>query len=72
MVVASIFIGLTASVTHIVLPIAPEVADEADRGRAIGTVMTGPADGCAAGAGGGRVHCDVAWLACSLLHGFRR
>ncbi len=41
MVVASIFIGLTASVTHIVLPIAPEVADEADRGRAIGTVMTG-------------------------------
>lgn len=41
MVVASVFIGLTASVTHIVLPIAPEVADEADRGRAIGTVMTG-------------------------------
>ncbi len=41
MVVASVCIGLTASVTHIVLPIAPEVADEADRGRAIGTVMTG-------------------------------
>ncbi len=41
MVAASVFIGLTASVTHIVLPIAPEVADEADRGRAIGTVMTG-------------------------------
>jgi predicted MFS family arabinose efflux permease len=41
LVVASVFIGLTASVTHIVLPIAPEVASEADRGRAIGTVMTG-------------------------------
>lgn len=40
-VAASVFIGLTASVTHIVLPIAPEVASEADRGRAIGTVMTG-------------------------------
>jgi predicted MFS family arabinose efflux permease len=41
LVAASVCIGLTASVTHIVLPIAPEVASEADRGRAIGTVMTG-------------------------------
>jgi predicted MFS family arabinose efflux permease len=41
LVAASVCIGLTASVTHIVLPIAPEVASDADRGRAIGTVMTG-------------------------------
>ncbi len=38
---ASVLLGLTAAVTHIVLPIAPEVASDAERGRAIGTVMTG-------------------------------
>ncbi len=38
---ASVLLGLTASVTHIVLPIAPELASSAQRGRAIGTVMTG-------------------------------
>jgi predicted MFS family arabinose efflux permease len=41
LLVASSLLGLTAAVTHIVLPIAPEVASEAERGRAIGTVMTG-------------------------------
>lgn len=38
---ASIAIGLTAAVTHIIVPIAPELADDEERGRAIGTVMTG-------------------------------
>ncbi len=41
LLIASVLLGLTASVTHIVLPIAPEVASPAQRGRAIGTVMTG-------------------------------
>lgn len=37
----SVLIGLFASVTHIVLPIAPDLATDAGRGRAIGVVMTG-------------------------------
>ena len=41
LLVASALVGLTGSVTHLVLPIAPEVATDAERGRAIGTVMTG-------------------------------
>jgi predicted MFS family arabinose efflux permease len=38
---ASVAIGLTAAVTHVVVPIAPELADDEERGRAVGTVMTG-------------------------------
>ena len=71
MVVASVFIGLTASVTHIVLPIAPEVADEADRGRAIGTVMTGLLTGRIARARRRRIHRGLAWLARRLFYGVR-
>ena len=41
MVVASALIGLMASVTHVVLPIAPDLAPPERRGKAIGTVMTG-------------------------------
>jgi predicted MFS family arabinose efflux permease len=41
LVVASALTGLLASVTHIVLPIAPDLVDHARRGRAIGIVMTG-------------------------------
>ncbi len=41
MLVASVAIGLMASVTHIALPIAPELAPHERRGSAIGTVMTG-------------------------------
>ncbi|MBW4028999.1 MAG: MFS transporter [Acidobacteria bacterium] len=41
LIVGSIAMGLLASVTHIVLPIAPDLVDDAGRGRAIGTVMTG-------------------------------
>ncbi len=38
---ASVLIGLFASVTHVVLPIAPDLVDNAQRGRAVGIVMTG-------------------------------
>jgi predicted MFS family arabinose efflux permease len=37
----SIAIGILASVTHVVLPIAPDLVSHEQRGRAIGTVMTG-------------------------------
>lgn len=39
--IASVALGLTAAVTHVAVPIAPELADDEERGRAIGTVMTG-------------------------------
>ncbi|MDE1162083.1 MAG: MFS transporter [Acidobacteriaceae bacterium] len=41
MVAASILIGLFAAVTHIALPIAPDLVPVEKRGQAIGTVMTG-------------------------------
>jgi predicted MFS family arabinose efflux permease len=41
LVAASVAIGMTASVTHILVPIAPELAGPGEGGRAIGTVMTG-------------------------------
>lgn len=41
MMVASVGIGLMASVTHIALPMAPDIAPSEKRGEAIGTVMTG-------------------------------
>jgi len=41
MIVASVLIGLMASVTHVVLPMAPELVSQERRGKAIGTVMTG-------------------------------
>ncbi|MGA2985063.1 MAG: MFS transporter [Terriglobia bacterium] len=41
LVVASVAIGIAASVTHILVPIAPELAGPGEGGRAIGTVMTG-------------------------------
>jgi predicted MFS family arabinose efflux permease len=37
----SVLIGMFASVTHIALPIAPDLVSHEQRGRAIGTVMTG-------------------------------
>ena len=40
-IVASVLIGLMASVTHIALPMAPELVPHERRGHAIGTVMTG-------------------------------
>lgn len=41
LVAASVVIGVTASVTHILVPMAPELAGPSEGGRAIGTVMSG-------------------------------
>jgi predicted MFS family arabinose efflux permease len=41
LIVGSALIGMLASVTHIVLPIAPDLVSHEQRGRAIGIVMTG-------------------------------
>jgi predicted MFS family arabinose efflux permease len=41
LIVGSALLGLLASVTHIVLPIAPDLVSHEQRGRAIGIVMTG-------------------------------
>ncbi len=41
LIVASAMLGLLASVTHIALPIAPDLVAPEQRGRAIGIVMTG-------------------------------
>ena len=41
MIAASALLGSLASVTHIALPIAPDMVAESERGRAIGTVMMG-------------------------------
>jgi predicted MFS family arabinose efflux permease len=41
LVVSSALLGILASVTHIVVPIAPDLADDDSRGKAIGIVMTG-------------------------------
>jgi predicted MFS family arabinose efflux permease len=41
MIGASVLIGLMASVTHVALPMAPDLVPAERRGRAIGTVMTG-------------------------------
>ena len=41
LLLASVVTGLTAAVTHVAVPIAPELAADEDRGRAVGTAMTG-------------------------------
>ena len=41
LIAGSVLIGLFASVTHVALPIAPDLASDEQRGRAIGIVMTG-------------------------------
>ena len=41
LIATSVILGMLASVTHIVLPIAPELVTDKQRGRAIGTVMMG-------------------------------
>ena len=41
LIAASVLLGVVASVTHIVLPIAPDLVPHKERGRAIGTVMMG-------------------------------
>src|ERR1017187_3406574 len=41
LIAGSVLLGGVASVTHIVLPIAPDLVPDKERGRAIGTVMMG-------------------------------
>src|ERR1035437_6833789 len=41
LIAGSVALGMVASVTHIVLPIAPDMVAEKERGGAIGTVMMG-------------------------------
>jgi predicted MFS family arabinose efflux permease len=41
LVAASVLVGVFAAVTHVVLPIAPDLVPDKERGRAIGIVMTG-------------------------------
>ncbi len=41
LIAASAVMGVLASVTHVVLPIAPDLVSDKERGRAIGIVMTG-------------------------------
>jgi predicted MFS family arabinose efflux permease len=41
MVLITILTGALAAVTHVMLPIAPEIATPANAGRAVGSVMTG-------------------------------
>lgn len=41
MIVASVVTGVFAAVTHVALPLAPDLAPDERRGRAIGIVMTG-------------------------------
>ena len=41
LIAGSVVLGLVASVTHIVLPIAPDLVSDNQRGRAIGKVMMG-------------------------------
>ena len=41
LIAGSVLIGMFASVTHVALPIAPDLVSHEKRGRAIGTVMTG-------------------------------
>jgi predicted MFS family arabinose efflux permease len=41
LLIGSALLGIFCSVTHIVLPIAPDLVEDAQRGRAIGIVMTG-------------------------------
>ncbi|WP_260703466.1 MFS transporter [Edaphobacter flagellatus] len=41
LILGSVVIGGLAAVTHVVLPIAPDLVSHEERGRAIGTVMTG-------------------------------
>jgi predicted MFS family arabinose efflux permease len=41
LIAGSVLIGMLASVTHVALPIAPDLVSHEQRGRAIGIVMTG-------------------------------
>jgi predicted MFS family arabinose efflux permease len=68
LVAASIAMGMTASVTHILVPIAPELAEPQESGRAIGTVMTGLLLGVLLGrAASGGIAAMLGWRAVFLV-----
>ncbi|HVX65946.1 MAG TPA: MFS transporter [Bryobacteraceae bacterium] len=68
LVAASVAIGVTAAVTHILVPIAPELAGPGQGGRAIGTVMTGLLLGVLLGrTASGAVAEALGWRAVFLL-----
>ncbi|MGC2209958.1 MAG: MFS transporter [Candidatus Korobacteraceae bacterium] len=67
LVASSVAIGITASVTHVLVPIAPELAEPDESGRAIGTVMTGLLLGILLGrAASGWVAAMLGWRAVFL------
>jgi predicted MFS family arabinose efflux permease len=67
LVAASVAIGMTASVTHILVPIAPELVGPHESGLAIGTVMTGLLLGILLGrAASGLVASMLGWRAVFL------
>jgi predicted MFS family arabinose efflux permease len=68
LILASVAIGITASVTHILVPIAPELVEPEESGRAIGTVMTGLLLGILLGrAGSGWIAAVLGWRAVFLV-----
>jgi len=68
--VASAAIGITAAVTHILVPMAPEFAGPNERGRAIGTLMSGLLLGVLLGrVASGAVAELVGWRGVFLLAG---
>ena len=65
---ASVAIGMTAAVTHVIVPLAPELAQPGEGGRAIGTVMTGVLLGVLLGrTASGAVASMLGWRAVFLL-----
>lgn len=68
LVAASVAIGMTAAVTHVIVPLAPELAPAGEGGRAIGTVMTGVLLGVLLGrTASGAVASMLGWRAVFLL-----
>ena len=68
LVAASVAIGVTASVTHVLVPMAAELAEPGESGRAIGTVMTGLLLGILLGrAASGGVAALLGWRAVFLV-----
>jgi len=68
LVAASVAIGMAAGVTHIILPIAPELAGPGEEGRGVGVVMTGLLLGVLlARAFSGAVAAALGWRAVFLL-----
>ena len=73
LVAASVAIGMTAAVTHIMIPIAPELAGPGEEGRGVGMVMTGLLLGVLlARAVSGAVAEALGWRAVFLLGACRR